>query len=124
MAGQKGAELPSVAELVVLVVLAVLVVLYGSSGVDPATPLLLPAPPTLRRLLLLVVEQNDSPAAAEIPRCLLVLVCRGQERGEPRERRCFAFVGAQRATDLAAKSRTSHDHVVSQERQFGQKNKC
>lgn len=80
MAGQNGSELPSVAQLVVLVVFAVFVVLYGSSGVDPAPPLLLPAPPALRWLLLLVVEQNDGAAAAEIPRCLLVLVCRWQER--------------------------------------------
>lgn len=113
MAGQNGSELPSVAQLVVLVVFAVFVVLYGSSGVDPAPPLLLPAPPALRWLLLLVVEQNDGAAAAEIPRCLLVLVCRWQERRSTPKKLVLDFyfqvepfaATSKKATELAAKSR-------------------
>lgn len=69
-----GAELPSVASLVILLVVLVLVVLNGSSGVDPSPSLLLPAPPALRGLLFLVVEENDSASATKVPRCLLVLI--------------------------------------------------
>lgn len=110
-AGQNGSELPSVAQLIVLVVFAVFVVLYGSSGVDPAPPLLLPAPPALRWLLLLVIEQNDGAAAAEIPRCLLVLVCGWQERRSTPKMLVLDFylqlepfaATSRKATELAAK---------------------
>lgn len=44
MAKQNGAELPNVADLIILIVFLVLVVLHGSSGVDPSPSLLLPAP--------------------------------------------------------------------------------
>lgn len=62
-----GAELPSVASLVILIVFLVLVVLDGSPGMNPTPSLLLPAPPALRGLLFLVVEKNDSTSAAKIP---------------------------------------------------------
>lgn len=71
-----GAELPGVASLVILIVFLVLVVLDGSPGVDPTPSLLLPAPPTLRGLLLMVVEENDSASAPKVPRWLLVLIWR------------------------------------------------
>lgn len=71
-----GAELPSVASLVILIIFFVLVILDGSPGENPPPSLLLPAPPTLRGLLFLVLEENDSTSAAKISRCLLVLIWR------------------------------------------------
>lgn len=75
MEEQVGAELPDVANLVIFVIFLVLVILDGPSGMDPAPPLLLPAPPTPRwLLLLLVVKEKDATPAAKIPRGLLVLL--------------------------------------------------
>lgn len=62
-----GAELPSVASLIILIVFLILVVLDGSPGVNPTPSLLLPAPPALRVLLFLIAEENDSASAAKIP---------------------------------------------------------
>lgn len=62
-----GAELPDVANLIVFVVFLVLVILDGPPRLNPATPLLLPAPPTLCWLLLLVIKENDGTSTAEIP---------------------------------------------------------
>lgn len=62
-----GAELPSVASLVILIVFLVLVVLNGSPGMKPTPSFLLPAPPALRGLVFLVVKENDSASAAKIP---------------------------------------------------------
>lgn len=120
MAGQNGSELPSVAQLVVLVVFAVFIVLYGSSGVDPAPPLLLSAPPTLRWLLLLVVEQNDGAAAAEIPRCLLVLVCRWQERRSTPKKLVLDFYWQVKRQQNWQRNQ-ENEKGVSHKRQFGQK---
>lgn len=44
MAKENGAELPNVADFVILVLFLVLVVLDGPSGMDAAPSLLLPAP--------------------------------------------------------------------------------
>lgn len=120
MAGQNGSELPSVAQLVVLVVFAVFVVLYGSSGVDPAPPLLLSAPPALRWLLLLVVEQDDGAAAAEIPRCLLVLVCRWQERRSTPKKLVLDFYWQVKRQQNWQRNQ-ENENGVSHKRQFGQK---